>query len=230
MSSEPARVRDIFDRIAPEYDRLNDWLSFGQHRIWKRMAASWARPQPGDRALDLCCGSGDLALLLASAVGPSGQVSGADFAVEQLAIAAERSRRRGLAIDWVEADALALPFADDSFDCATVGYGLRNVADIARCLRELQRVLKPGAIAACLDFNRPETELMRQFQQWYLETLVVPIADGFGLTEEYAYIAPSIDRFPLGSRQVDLARAAGFSAATHYAIAGGLMGVLVARV
>jgi demethylmenaquinone methyltransferase/2-methoxy-6-polyprenyl-1,4-benzoquinol methylase len=108
-----------------------------------------------------------------------------------------------------------------------MGYGLRNVTDIPRCLRELQRVLKPGAKAAILDFHRPSNGVIRTLQQWYLEAIVVPAAQKFGLTDEYAYIAPSVDRFPTGREQVTLAHQAGFNTATHYPIAGGTMGVLV---
>jgi demethylmenaquinone methyltransferase/2-methoxy-6-polyprenyl-1,4-benzoquinol methylase len=222
-------VRDIFNRIAPVYDRLNDWLSLGQHRIWKQMALKWSEAGSGDICLDLCCGSGDLAMLLARQVGTTGKVFGADFASEQLAIAHRRCQTSypPLAINWVEADALNLPFDDNYFDAATMGYGLRNVSDIPRCLGELHRVLKPEAKAAILDFHRPSDRLARTFQQYYLENIVVPAAQHFGLTAEYAYIAPSLDRFPTGQEQVELARQAGFTKAIHYPIIGGMMGVLV---
>ncbi|MDY7013607.1 MAG: class I SAM-dependent methyltransferase, partial [Cyanobacteriota bacterium] len=150
---------------------------------------------------------------------------------QQLAIA--RDRASGiyppLPLQWVESDVLSLPFEDEGFDCATMGYGLRNVVDIPRCLQELHRVLKGDAIAAILDFHRPEHPLLRAFQQWYLEHQVVPTAQKFGLKEDYAYIAPSLDRFPTGREQVRLAREAGFATAVHYPIAGGMMGVLVVR-
>lgn len=227
VSPSSSEIKAIFDRIAPVYDDLNSWLSLGQHRIWKLMAVKWSNPAIGDRALDVCCGSGDLARLLARQVGTTGEVIGVDFSPEQLAIARQRDRYPSLAIRWIEADALNLPFDDNSFDCATMGYGLRNVTDIPRCLAELYRVLKPGAKAAILDFNRPHPSLMRTFQQWYLQSIVVPTAERFGLTEEYAYINPSLERFPTGSQQVGLAYQAGFSQATHYPIAGGMMGVLV---
>lgn len=224
-------IRDLFDRIAPVYDDLNQSLSFGFHRVWKQMAVDWSGAKPGMNVLDVCCGSGDLALLLARQVGLQGQVTGADFAVAQLAIAAQRSAAKGYTsrTSWVEADALQLPFEAEQFDALTMGYGLRNLVDIPQGLRELQRVLQPGAKAAVLDFHRPSSEWVEQFQQWYLDTVVVPAAERRGLTEEYAYIGPSVDRFPMGHEQVELAQAAGFSQAVHYPLVGGMMGILVAQ-
>ncbi|MBD2121934.1 bifunctional demethylmenaquinone methyltransferase/2-methoxy-6-polyprenyl-1,4-benzoquinol methylase UbiE [Trichocoleus sp. FACHB-262] len=228
-AAQAAPIQALFDRIAPIYDQLNDWLSLGQHRIWKQMAVKWSNCQPGDTCLDLCCGSGDLAQRLARQVGPTGRVVGADFSKAQLAIAQQRLEASSCPaiIDWVEADALNLPFSDAQFDAATMGYGLRNVTDIPRSLRELHRVLKPRAKAAILDFHRPANQDFQAFQAWYLNTIVVPLAEQFGLREEYAYLSPSLEKFPIGSEQMYLARQAGFSEATHYPIAGGTMGVLV---
>jgi demethylphylloquinol methyltransferase len=224
-------VRSLFDRIAPVYDQLNNDLSLGVHWIWKQMAVSWSGVQAGDRCLDLCCGSGDIAQLLAKRVGNKGRVYGTDFAPAQLANAAQRADRMYLPhpIRWVEADALQLPFADDFFDGATIGYGLRNVMDIPRCLAELRRVLKPGAAAAILDFHQPPNALAADFQRWYLEKIVVPTAQRYDMTEEYAYLMPSVDRFPIGSEQVKLGLEAGFTSVQHYPIAGGIMGILVLR-
>lgn len=221
-------IRAIFDRIAPVYDQMNDWLSLGQHRIWKQMTVKWSSAQPGDTCIDLCCGSGDLALQLARRVGPTGCVYGVDFSPAQLVIAQERAQHQypHPPITWVEADVLDLPFNDNYFDAATMGYGLRNVTDIPRSLKELHRVLKPGARAAILDFHRPSNPQLRTFQQWYLQTIVVQVAQQLGLTAEYAYINPSLDRFPTGAEQVDLAQQAGFATATHYPIVNGMMGVL----
>ncbi len=226
--SPESPIRDLFDRIAPVYDQLNDWLSLGQHRIWKLMAVKWSDPHPGDTCLDLCCGSGDMALMLARQI-RGGQVFGVDFSPAQLAIARQRSSNSYLNSDlsWIEADALNLPFDDSYFDCATMGYGLRNVPDIPRCLQELHRVLKPGAKAAIIDLHRPSNPQMRSFQQWYLHNIVVPVAQKFSLTEEYAYLSPSLDKFPTGAEQVYMALQAGFAAATHYPIVGGIIGVLV---
>ncbi len=237
MNVRAAEIKALFDRIAPQYDGLNSWLSLGQHRIWKLMAVKWTEPKQGYVGLDLCCGSGDLALLLARQIGSGaarkagkvmGKVIGVDFAPQQLAIARHRAAGYpALNLDWVEGDVLDLPFPDNHFDCATMGYGLRNVTDIPRCLAELHRVLKPGAKAAILDFHRPSDPQLRKFQQWYLDTIVVPAAQRFNLKEEYAYIGGSLERFPTGEEQVNLATAAGFSSAIHYPIVNGMMGVLV---
>lgn len=224
-------IQGIFNRIAPVYDDLNQRLSFGLHRIWKRMAVRWSGAAEGHTCLDLCCGSGDLALMLAEQVGSTGIVYGVDFSADQLTVARQRShpKRRSNQIHWTLGDALDLPFNASTFDAATMGYGLRNLTDISRGLGELHRVLKPGATAAILDFHQPQHPLMQQFQQWYLDNVVVPTARDLGVKQEYAYIAPSVDRFPLGQEQVDLAIQAGFETAVHYTLAGGLMGVLTVR-
>jgi demethylphylloquinol methyltransferase len=223
-------IQSIFNRIAPVYDRLNNDLSLGMHWVWKQMAVSWSAAKIGDTCLDLCCGSGDLTQLLAKQVGRAGRVIGADFAPAQLTIAATRITDLYpplTQIDWVEADALNLPFTDNYFDAATMGYGLRNVTDIPRSLQELNRVLKPNTKVAILDFHRPDRQFIRRFQQWYLDAIVVPKATELGMMDEYAYLNPSLDRFPTGRAQVELGLAAGFSHAVHYPIAMGMMGVLV---
>ena len=228
--SQPAEtdIQQIFDRIAPVYDRFNDLLSLGQHRIWKKMALRWCEPKQGETWLDLCCGSGDMTALLAKRVAPDGKAIGVDFSKQLLAIAATKylpSIQKN--ITWQEANVLDLPFAESSFDGATLSYGLRNVANIPQCLSELRRVLKDGSKAAILDFHRPSDRLIQAFQDFYLDRVVVPLADRFAMTVEYAYIAPSLARFPIGLEQVKLAKAAGFSQATHHPIANGMMGILV---
>eukprot|EP00475_Leptophrys_vorax_P021127 TRINITY_DN28871_c0_g1_i1.p1 TRINITY_DN28871_c0_g1~~TRINITY_DN28871_c0_g1_i1.p1 ORF type:complete len:247 (-),score=7.55 TRINITY_DN28871_c0_g1_i1:26-679(-) len=213
------------------YDQLNDWLSLGQHRVWKRMTVGWSRARPGHSALDICCGSGDIAFLLAEKVGPSGKVTGLDFACQQLEVAAARQKRSyGAArvdMSWLEGDALDLPFPPSAFDSITMGYGLRNVTNIPRAMDEMHRVLRPGCFAAVLDFNNPTNPMTAALQEFALQNAVVPVARAFGLASEYEYLLPSIRRFPTGSEQEEMGRAAGFSKAVHYEIAGGLMGVLV---
>jgi demethylmenaquinone methyltransferase/2-methoxy-6-polyprenyl-1,4-benzoquinol methylase len=136
-SPNSTEIQAIFDQIAPEYDRLNQELSLGLHRIWKLMTVKWCQPEKGDFALDVCCGSGDLTNLLSKQVGKTGQVIGLDFSPQQLKIA--RQRFSATNINWMEGDALNLPFADSSFDCATIGYGLRNVVDTESSNRVLKR-------------------------------------------------------------------------------------------
>ncbi|AFY72786.1 ubiquinone/menaquinone biosynthesis methyltransferase [Synechococcus sp. PCC 7502] len=235
LSQQPSQqeVQELFNQIAPMYDRLNDWLSLGQHRVWKKMAIAWTNPKAGDTYLDLCCGSGDVAMMLARKIANknhTGQVFGVDFSESQLAIACHRTQSLPHLqpyLTWQQGDALHLEFPDQTFDGATLSYGLRNVLDIPKCLAELYRVLKPKAVVAILDFHRPSNPQTQQFQQFYLNNLVVPIAKLWNLEQEYAYLMPSLQRFPIGSDQVKLAIASGFSKATHYPILAGLMGILV---
>ncbi|GAQ83677.1 ubiquinone/menaquinone biosynthesis methyltransferase [Klebsormidium nitens] len=231
--AESQKRQKLFNQIAPMYDQLNDWLSLGQHRIWKRMAVKWSRAAKGDNVLDICCGSGDVAFLLAETVGPEGQVTGLDFSSEQLGVAAARQdasyTASKLRMKWIEGDALSLPFDSNAFDAATMGYGLRNVTDIPRSLREIHRVLKPGASVAILDFNNASGTVIGELQGWLLDNVVVPVARQFQVEEQYEYLRPSIERFPRGREQIRMAKVAGFKKATHYEIANGLMGVLVAQ-
>lgn len=238
---QPQEIQSLFNRIAPIYDNLNDWLSLGQHHVWKKMALAWADPRPGEQWLDLCCGTGDLTMLLAKRLaagsrrdqgGAESRVFGVDFAKDLLDQGQRRSQEiltkaTAALITWQQGDALNLEFAAAALDGVTIAYGLRNVVDIPRCLGELHRVLKPNGKAVILDFHRPTDDLMAAFQRLYLGKIVVPLAERFGCPAEYAYIQGSLDRFPIGPEQVRLSVAAGFSQATHYPIAGGMMGVLV---
>jgi demethylphylloquinol methyltransferase len=223
------QVQALFDEIAPVYDQLNAWLSLGQHRVWKQMAIQWANPQPNGVNVDLCCGSGDLTLMTARTLRGKGQVIGIDFSARQLEVAQTRAQHLLWldSLQWIESDVLTLPLPDNTVNALTMGYGLRNVMDIPKALSEIYRVLKPGANAAILDFNRPTSGAMQQFQRWYLRQIVVPIASWFELKEEYAYLETSLTRFPTGPEQIQLATQAGFEAVRHYAIALDTMGILV---
>ncbi|XP_058091860.1 2-phytyl-1,4-beta-naphthoquinone methyltransferase, chloroplastic isoform X1 [Magnolia sinica] len=243
----------LFSRIAPVYDNLNDLLSLGQHRIWKRMAISWSAARKGDWVLDLCCGSGDLAFLLSQKVGFEGKephihpgcdrllsivfsrikmVTGLDFSREQLSIASARQdsfwKPCYKNIAWIEGDALDLPFPDSYFDAITVGYGLRNLVDKHAAMKEVFRVLKPGSRVSILDFNKSTNSSVVFIQEWMINNVVVPVASNYGLAEEYTYLKSSIDNFLTGKELEKLANELGFSKARHYEIGGGLMGNLVA--
>lgn len=223
---DAAAVRQLFEAAAPRYDQLNDLLSLGLHRLWKRQAIAWVNPRPGQRCLDLCCGTGDLALLLASRVRPGGLVLGLDAAAAPLELAAARGRRQPwLPLQWQLGDAQATGLPTGWADGAVMAYGLRNLADPAAGLAELRRLLRPGGRAAVLDFNRAQTVAGR-FQQAYLRRVVVPAARRVGLEQHYAYLEASLARFANGPRQELLATRAGFAQAHHRPLAGGLMGLL----
>ena len=226
---DPAAVEQLFDAVAPRYDQLNDWLSFGLHRQWKRQLVRSLQPQPGETWLDLCCGTGDLALELARCVRPGGRVVGLDAAAAPLELARQRQRRQPwLSLDWCQGDALRTGLASASVDGVVMAYGLRNLADPAAGLAEIHRLLKPGGRAGVLDFNRlPEETPAAAFQRFYLRRLVVPAAAAVGLRDEYAYLEESLKRFPDGQTQEQLAREAGFQTARHRGLVSGQMGLLL---
>ena len=228
---DPDAVEQLFNDAAPSYDKLNDWLSLGLHRHWKRQLVLQLSPRPGEQWLDLCCGTGDLALTLARRLRPGGSVIGVDAAAAPLTIAARRSEQRPwLPVRWRQGDALNLELPDACADGAVMAYGLRNLADPAAGLRELRRVLRDGGRAGLLDFNRlPEGSAAAVFQRTYLRRVVVPVAAQAGLADHYAYLEESLRRFPDGASQRKLALDAGFQEACHRPLAGGLMGLLTVR-
>ncbi len=227
----PTQIQTLFNRVAPTYDQLNQVLSLGLHQIWKGMTVRWARPPRGGQVLDICCGTGDLALQLARQVGTQGRVYGLDFASEMLDIAAARatSLRPRHQFTWQQGDALQLPFSDQQFDSVTMGYGLRNVTDIPQAVREIWRVLRPGGWAAILDFHCSDNTQAQEIQRFYLSQVVVPTATLLGLENEYAYILPSVETFPNSDEQLSVAADAGFSERYYYTLVFGYMGVLVIR-
>ena len=198
-SEEPraAQVNRLFASIAPRYDFINDLQSLGLHRRWKRRLVWLAKVLPGAQALDLCCGTGDISFALAKA---GAEVTGLDFNPEMLAVAEARGVRAGLptaAPRFIQGDAQQLPFADQSFDVVTVGYGLRNLTSWEAGISEMVRVAKPGARLLVLDFGKPENGLWRALYFGYLR-LCVPI---FGLlfcgkASAYAYILESLKHYP----------------------------------
>ncbi len=207
----PHEVRRLFDRIAPVYDAMNRVMTAGLDRSWRRATVE-AVVQPGDRVLDACCGTGDLAV---AAEREGGHVTGIDFSPRMLA----RAREKSTAIEWVEGDLLALPFADDSFDVATVGFGVRNVADLELALRELNRVVRPGGRLAILEITQPRGLLKPFFSLWF--DRVVPLL-GRVLPggRAYTYLPASVRRFPGAEELAALLERAGFSG-VRFSLYGG---------
>ena len=190
-----AKVNELFAAIAPRYDLINDLQSFGLHRYWKHRVLTWSAPQPGERALDLCCGTGDLALALAAR---GAEVVGLDFSAPMLAVAARKSPAfPAKAPRFVQGDALHVPFPNASFDIVTVGYGLRNLANWEAGLDEMVRVARPGARLLVLDFGKPDNALWRAVYFGYLR-LFVPLLGLLACrnARAYAYILESLRHYP----------------------------------
>ena len=177
----------MFDRIAPVYDVMNRLMTAGLDRTWRRLTVE-AVVQPGDRVLDACCGTGDLAV---AAEREGGVVTGLDFSPGML----ERARRKSDTVEWVQGDLLALPFDDDAFDAATVGFGVRNVADLEAGLRELRRVLRPGGRLAILEITQPRGLLRPFFSLWF-DRLVPLLGKVLPGGNAYTYLPASVRRFP----------------------------------
>jgi demethylmenaquinone methyltransferase/2-methoxy-6-polyprenyl-1,4-benzoquinol methylase len=190
-----AQVNRLFATIAPRYDFINDLQSLGWHRRWKRRLAQLARIQPGERALDLCCGTGDIAFALARG---GATVTGLDFSAAMLAVAKTRSlKSESHNPQFIQGDAQKLPFPDQSFDVVTVGYGLRNLASWEAGLREMARVARPGARLLVLDFGKPEHALWRTLYFGYLRLCVPVLGLLFcGKASAYAYILESLKHYP----------------------------------
>lgn len=225
--TEPATVFRLFDRTAGTYDLLNDLLSLGLHRLWKRQAVALLQPRPGERIVDLCCGTADLALVLAERVRPHGHVIGVDGSAAALEKARQRAAARPwLPLEFIHGDVLAPPLSPGSADGVIMAYGLRNLASAAVGLRVIHHLLRRHGRAVVLDFNRPSHPLWAQAQRSYLRNVVVPVAGMLDLEAEYAYLERSIATFATGAEQEALARQAGFAAARHHPVAGGLMGLL----
>lgn len=221
--ADPATVFRLFDRTARTYDLLNDLLSLGLHRLWKRQAVALLQPRPGERIVDLCCGTADLALLLAERVRPHGRVIGVDGSAAALEQARQRAGERPwLPLEFIHADVLTLP--PGAADGVMMAYGLRNLTSAAAGLRVIRRLLRPHGRAVVLDFNRPSRPLWAQAQRTYLQQVVVPVARMMDLEAEYTYLERSIATFATGPQQETLARQAGFAVARHHPVAGGLMG------
>jgi ubiquinone/menaquinone biosynthesis methyltransferase len=212
-------VRTLFSTIADRYDLITRLLSYGQDRRWKARLAALSGGQPGTRALDLACGTGDIAFSLAAR---GAFVVGLDITHRMLQLANAKSG----AARFITGDMLALPFMSETFDVVTTGYGLRNVPDIGAALSEIARVLKPGAVLLSLDFNRPANAVVRGVYLAYLT--IVGSTLGFilhGDPDTYRYIPESIRRYPGAIAVNEMIRRAGFSSSEYIPVLGGLMAI-----
>ncbi|MCC6755715.1 MAG: bifunctional demethylmenaquinone methyltransferase/2-methoxy-6-polyprenyl-1,4-benzoquinol methylase UbiE [Solirubrobacterales bacterium] len=214
----------MFDRISGVYDRMNRLMTAGLDQSWRARAAGRARLEPGMKALDLCCGTGDLALMLAEKVGPEGSVTGADFSRPMLDLALEKAKREGFrqaTFKW--ADALDLPFDDGSFDAVTIAFGARNLADLDRGLAEMRRVLVPGGRLVILEITQPRRQPLAGFFGLWFDRIVPLLGKVAGDSPAYSYLPESVRSFPDAESLAGRLDAAGFSHVRWTLMAGGII-------
>jgi demethylmenaquinone methyltransferase / 2-methoxy-6-polyprenyl-1,4-benzoquinol methylase len=215
----------MFDRIASVYDLMNSVMTAGLHHRWRSRAADLARVGPGSRVLDVATGTGDLALELARRVRPSGEVVGSDFAEEMLARARRKDRIAGLGVTFEWGNALELPYEDDRFDAATVGFGARNFSDLARGLQEMVRVVRPGGRVVVLEITSPTRPPLSTFYAVWFDRVVPVIGRLTGETDAYTYLPSSVKRFPGPHELASLMAAAGLGEVSYVLTAGGIIAI-----
>lgn len=226
-----ARVRAMFSAITPRYDLLNRLLSGGLDQGWRRRVTALARLQKTGRALDICAGTGDLAVMLADAVGPQGEAVGLDFCEDMLGVARRKYPRvRWPQLRFVPGDALDLPFDAESFDAATMAFGLRNLADPLEGFRQMRRVVRPGGSIVVLELTRPKGWLQLFYYPYLF--IVLPLLGGLvsGRFSAYRYLAKSIAEFLPPQRVVAQMGEAGLRNAQAVPVLGGIATIFVAEV
>lgn len=215
LDKSNARVREMFRQIAPRYDLMNHLLSLNIDKHWRNQAVKRLRLQPGVPALDVCTGTGDLAIAIANAAPSNVEVVGSDFCYAMLEIA-RKKRVAGSpseSIDFLEADAQQLPFASDRFQCVTVAFGLRNVADTDLGLREMTRVCRPGGQVMVLEFSKPSLFGLRHLYNFYFKNILPRVGQWFARNNKsaYSYLPDSVSRFPDGQALADRMTAVGLT-------------------
>jgi demethylmenaquinone methyltransferase/2-methoxy-6-polyprenyl-1,4-benzoquinol methylase len=224
------RVKGVFDSVADNYDLMNDVMSMGLHRLWKRFTLAQTGLRPGQRALDVAAGSGDLSLGLARQVGAQGRVLVTDINARMLASGRDRLLNAGMAgnVSYVLADAEALPFPDAMFNCVTIGFGLRNVTDKNAALASMYRVLKPGARLLVLEFSTLTLAALRPVYDLYsfqlLPRLGRMLADD---ADSYRYLAESIRRHPAQEQLKEMMEANGFERCEYFNLSAGIVALHV---
>jgi demethylmenaquinone methyltransferase / 2-methoxy-6-polyprenyl-1,4-benzoquinol methylase len=223
---EDRQVRAMFDRIAGYYDRMNSVMTAGLHHEWRRRAADLAGIGPGDRALDVATGTGDLAIELQRRVGPDGLVVGSDFSEGMLDLA----RQKDPGPRWEWGDALELPYGDGEFDAATVGFGARNFSDLRRGLSEMRRVVRPGGKVVVLEITTPQRPPLSWFFDVWFDRVVPVLGRLAGEDDAYTYLPSSVRRFPAPEGLAAEMDAAGLTGIRWILTAGGIIALHVGEV
>ncbi len=225
------KVAEVFHSVASNYDLMNDLMSLGIHRLWKRFTVELSQVRPGQQVLDLAGGSGDLTRLLSKKVGDTGQVILADINAAMLQVGRNRLLDAGLFknIDYVQANAECLPFADSSFHCITMGFGLRNVTDKERALQSIYRVCKAGGKLMILEFSTPNLPGLKPFYDWYSFNILPKIGKLFAQDEDsYQYLAESIRMHPDQEHLKNMIEQAGFDECRYHNLSGGIVALHIA--
>lgn len=226
LREKAQRVAGVFRSVAPKYDIMNDLLSFGVHRLWKRIALELAGVRPGHKVLDLAGGTGDLAIKFSKLVGDQGEVILADINDAMLAVGRDRLIDNGCAHNTkvVQVDAEALPFPDNTFNCVTIAFGLRNVTDKDKALRSILRVLKPGGRLLVLEFSKPVHEPLSKAYDFYSFNVLPKIGQVVANdAESYRYLAESIRMHPDQQTLKSMMENAGFIRTDYYNMTGGIV-------
>lgn len=215
----------MFDRIAGVYDLMNSAMTAGLHHQWRERAVDRAELGPGSDALDVCCGTGDLALELRRRIGPDGRVVGCDFSEPMLELARRKSGELGLPVEFGWADALDLPYGDAGFDAVTVGFGARNLADLDKGLAEMARVLRPGGRLVILEITRPSREPLASFYGLWFDRIVPVLGSLAGDPDAYSYLPESVRSFPEPRELAAKIDIAGFTEIRWLLLAGGIVAI-----
>jgi demethylmenaquinone methyltransferase / 2-methoxy-6-polyprenyl-1,4-benzoquinol methylase len=219
------QVRGMFDRIAGVYDLMNSAMTAGLHHQWRERAVDRVEVGPGSDALDVCCGTGDLALELRRRIGPDGRVVGCDFSEPMLELARHKSGEQGLPVEFGWADALELPYGDASFDAVTIGFGARNLADLERGLAEMTRVLRPDGRLVILEISRPQRQPLAGFYSLWFDRLVPVLGTFAGDPDAYSYLPDSVRTFPEPERLAGMLDGAGLTQIRWLLLAGGIIAI-----
>ncbi len=226
VAEKAARVRQVFESVAGNYDLMNDLMSAGTHRLWKRFALSQTGLRPGQRALDVAGGTGDLAAGMSKQVGDKGMVVLTDINAAMLAEGRDALTDRGIVanVRYSLANAERLPFPDSSFDCVTIGFGLRNVTDKAAALRSMRRVLKPGGQLLILEFSHPVAPGLKPLYDTYSFSVLPWLGKAVARDEaSYRYLAESIRRFPQQQTLLGMMQEAGLESCRYHNLTGGIV-------
>ncbi len=223
MGPRPEKIKGIFSSVAHGYDRANDAMTFGLARMWRRQLVHWSGVRAGESVLDCATGTGDLAFEFKKTVGAQGRVVGSDFCEEMLVEARVKAEKFHASVEFLQADAHQLPFANNTFDVASIAYGIRNVAEPLLVLREMARVVKPGGRVVILETGDTQMAAIRPFVNFYFQK-VVPRVGGWitGQRAAYEYLSESSSEFPSRERFVDMMNATGaFSTVAFQSLLGG---------